>query len=460
MALRTAAAAFICLSFCALPVQAALTISNHRTQHVSCVAGVCQATAPTASLNAAALTGMLFTGDVTLVSGNIAGDIVVAGLVHWQTASRLTLDSQHAITFRKSIVVIGPGGLTLTTNDGGSGGTVRFEGMAHVEFQDPAGALTIDGAPYTLVRTVAALASGIAGDPAGHFALAQNYNARNDGTYAQSPIATSFHGHLQGLGNTIANVRVLNADDNSFVGFFADNEGTVEGLNLRNAWVGNSGFRATIGGLAGENGGTIRNASVTGAVNSFRARTGGFVGSNDGTIDLCQSSVAVSGYLNYIAGFAGFNGGHISRSFSSGSVMGRNSHAGGFVGLNRADIETSYSNASVAADGGDANGLVAFNQGEAAFLMTSYAAGPLTGPDGHVLGIGRDSGETFDTYWDTTTTGTTEAVQGRGANPNDVRGLTDAEFKAGLPSGFDPAVWAEDPAINDGLPHLIANLPH
>jgi hypothetical protein len=30
---------------------------------------------------------------------------------------------------------------------------------------------------------------------------------------------------------------------------------------------------------------------------------------------------------------------------------------------------------------------------------------------------------------------------------------------SGLPSGFDPTIWDENPKINNGFPYLIANPP-
>jgi hypothetical protein len=37
--------------------------------------------------------------------------------------------------------------------------------------------------------------------------------------------------------------------------------------------------------------------------------------------------------------------------------------------------------------------------------------------------------------------------------------LTSKQLKSGLPAGFDPTIWAEDPKINKGFPYLIANPP-
>ena len=60
-------------------------------------------------------------------------------------------------------------------------------------------------------------------------------------------------------------------------------------------------------------------------------------------------------------------------------------------------------------------------------------------------------------YWDTTTSRTGKGV-GQG-NDSGVTGLTTQQFKASLPSGFDPTIWAESPKINKGFPYLIANPP-
>jgi len=38
-------------------------------------------------------------------------------------------------------------------------------------------------------------------------------------------------------------------------------------------------------------------------------------------------------------------------------------------------------------------------------------------------------------------------------------GLSDAQLKSGLPTGFDPTIWGHDPAINNGLPYLLHNPP-
>ena len=77
------------------------------------------------------------------------------------------------------------------------------------------------------------------------------------------------------------------------------------------------------------------------------------------------------------------------------------------------------------------------------------------------MGIFRQAAGIADTYWDTDTSGITDPSQGAGNIANDpgITGLTTQQFQSGLPTGFDPKIWAEKSTINNGLPYLIANPP-
>ena len=74
---------------------------------------------------------------------------------------------------------------------------------------------------------------------------------------------------------------------------------------------------------------------------------------------------------------------------------------------------------------------------------------------------GSNGGSVTNDYWDLDTSGITDPSQGAGNIPNDpgITGLTTQQLQSGLPAGLDPAVWAEDPNINNGLPYLINNPP-
>ena len=102
----------------AVPAQAALVISNGATSNVNCSAGVCAATARYAVLNATTLATMLGSGDVTVESGSVADHIFVTAPFSWVSTNRLTLDSRTSISVTRQVVVAGPGGLTIVTNDG------------------------------------------------------------------------------------------------------------------------------------------------------------------------------------------------------------------------------------------------------------------------------------------------------------------------------------------------------
>jgi len=61
------------------------------------------------------------------------------------------------------------------------------------------------------------------------------------------------------------------------------------------------------------------------------------------------------------------------------------------------------------------------------------------------------------TICDTDASGT-DAGTG-GGNKSGLPAVSTRQLQSGLPAGFDPKIWAEDPNINNGLPHLIKNPP-
>jgi len=81
----------------AVPARAALTISSQSTQGVDCASGVCTATAKNAVLNVGDLTNLLAGSDLSVESGKLAKDIVVAADLHLTSANMLTLDSARAM---------------------------------------------------------------------------------------------------------------------------------------------------------------------------------------------------------------------------------------------------------------------------------------------------------------------------------------------------------------------------
>src|SRR5437763_731341 len=146
--------AIVVILLAASAAHAALKISNQPTKNVTCSKGVCTATAPRAVLNVGDLANMLASGDAKVVSGSEARDIEIDTALSWTSTSRLTLDSFHAIAVNKPVSVTGTGALTITTNDGGSGGDFRFFGSGHVRFWDFGSSLIVNGNSYGLIGSI------------------------------------------------------------------------------------------------------------------------------------------------------------------------------------------------------------------------------------------------------------------------------------------------------------------
>lgn len=106
-----------------------------------------------------------------------------------------------------------------------------------------------------------------------------------------------------------------------------------------------SGERKNVGGLAGENKGTIENCHSDMSVSQTKSygdgACGGLVGSNSGTISDCHASGPVLLSTVGGGGLIGKNGGLVTRCHARGSVSGGLA-AGGLIGKNGGPIEMSY----------------------------------------------------------------------------------------------------------------------
>jgi hypothetical protein len=448
---------------------ASLSIAVGPSTNVTCASQVCTATAADANLSMKTLRNLLASGDVKVVSGSVAGDIVVAGALTWISSSTLTLDSYHSIIVNKPVSVAGTGGLVLTTNDGGTNGSLLFEGNGKVGFLSTTNQLVLNGDKYKLESDIKTLAYDIARHPSGYFALANSYDASVDGVYSAPPISLPFKGTFNGLGNVISKLTIVDQAD-ADVGFFAtlSAKGAVSSVGIANTVVEGGSAQndqQTIGGLVGFSSGTISNSFVSGKVNGFFS--GGLAGENQGAISLCQSSAIVHGYI--VGGLVGLNEGIVDRSFATGAVIALYEYGatGGLVGFNAnatlGTVSNSYATGGV--KGGkftSVGGLGGFSP-QGASISTSYSTGAV---NGHTLSrvggfTGQSAGTTANTYWDTTTSGITDLSRGAGnvSNAPGITGLSTTQLQSGLPAGFDPTIWGENPSINGGLPYLFDNPP-
>ncbi len=426
---RTVTAAVLAL-VSVTAAQAALVVSKAPTGNVDCVGGVCTATAADATMNVKQLRRLLNKHNVTLVSGSMAQDIVVETEVTWATAHALLFDAFRGIEFDFAVTSEGTGGVTLTTNDGGSGGDYAFANKGKLAFWDTASTLTINGESYTLVDSPQSLIDAVNATPGGRFAFTRFYDATNDHPYLE-PIP-NLAGIFTGLGHTIeglsmspgkgffqatapgATIRDLTLSDAKMTGkdsvwgaiFVGQNGGLVTHVSVVNGLVRFPKNSAELGLLVWKNAGTIRSCNVSGIVNAQGAvsEAGGlaFQNTDTGSIVDARADVAVTASLEG-GGLVADNLGSISRSSSGGSVTMRAPKSkirflsGGLVAANRdgGAVDRSYSTAIVNGGTGNRNfghvfpyagGLV--GQVLGGTVTNSYSRGPVTvGALAHAAGF-------------------------------------------------------------------------
>jgi hypothetical protein len=540
MSKRTTLSALAAIAVSA-PAQAAVVISTAATQNMNCAGGTCTPTATKAVLNASDLESYLSQ------FGNVAGFTT-------PDSTSLALDAHKAITADAAVSIgSGTAEFELQSDTLAASDTLSFGKRGHITFGSLSDIFGINGDIFTLVGSVHGLASAVAANPSGAFALANSYDAKADGIYATTPIPTKFEGVFEGLGNTISHLTI--EDTSSYdVGFFGetDTPSLIENILLTHLDVSGTTI-FDVGGLVAFGLGTIRNASADGKIAGPSAEAGALVGINAGLIAHSHAHCAVSG--GYAGGLAGENGGTISDSYANGSEIG--GLMGGLTGVDDGLIEDSYSTGAVTAAPGDEAGGIAgsvfagtiersyatgavsggdgsyvggvtgyidggtvdqsFSTGavstgkngaagevlagmcsceavatvtnvyavgsvkgksgslvgglagfiqdnEGSTITAGYSAGTVEGPRGDTggfIGFDDNPGDIAYGYWDLTTSGITNPSRGAGNVKNDpgIVGLTDAQLKSGLPQGFNPKIWAEDPNINNGLPYLINNPP-
>jgi hypothetical protein len=337
MGTRTATVAVLLLGTAAttMPSQAEVTVSSAATKNMTCANGLCAPTAKGAVLNAGDLETLLASGNVevtTTGSGVQADDIRIDAPLGWSATSTLALDAYESIWVGKPVAVSGEGGLAVTTNDGGSGGTFSFAPKGNVTFANPSSALAIDGTSYTLVTTLPALASAIAANPSGAYALANSYDAEQDSTYTAAPVATTFMGAFEGLGNTISHLKIAGAAPAMNLGLFAEVEtsGTIAALRLTHMNI-KAKRQSNVGAIAALSYGTVSNVFASGKIRAAAGRNGGAtigggIATNVGALHDVGTSVSVK---------------------IGSSVSGTTADVGGLVGANLGTVDGSYASASI-----------------------------------------------------------------------------------------------------------------
>jgi filamentous hemagglutinin family protein len=439
-------------------------------------------------------------------AGSDAGNITVANALTWASGSTLTLSAYHSIAIDAGITISGGGGLALTTNNGGSGGTLTFGtgfgSAGSVQFTSAGNSgrsLTINSTAYTLVDTMAELdaidaVSAVDGSAltrygaglAGNYALAvpltatgTTYTTALIGTNSSGTSSTQFTGTFEGLGNTITGLTISNSTGNASIGLFGvvGAGGTVRDVGLLGGSVTGTYGSSTTGGynmgeLVGYNQGTVLQSYATGNVTITQADTGDYIGGLVGfngvnaSITSSYATGAVGNNDNTVAGgqiggLAGANSGAIAQCFATGAVSDKDNGIGGLVGFNysqasspTATITNSYATGAVLGTTGSAGagGLVGTNSGA---ITYSYSTGMVSGgaAGGLVWANGTPGNGTTasisNSYWDATTSGNGTSATGSTSQ-------TTTQLQGALPSGFSSSYWATGTGM---YPYLTSIYP-
>lgn len=239
---------------------------------------------------------------------------------------------------------------------------------------------------------------------------------------------------------------------------------------------GNGGY---IGGVIGYSNisGVISNSSMNGSVSGLD-KIGGIAGNNGGTIEQSYTSGSITGTSTEIGGISGYNTGTIRRVYSSGNVTGSssNSFVGGLVGNNyRGVIQQGYVSGTIKGNsyvGGITGRNYSGSLADVSFIgtltsTTKTSVGGLIGEgystggsitNGYVLGkitngeaiIGSGTVTASNTYWISETTGIYS-----GSNGTIIDNLNEA-IKETTYSGFDfSTIWGMEEGSTPYLKGLM-----
>jgi type II secretory pathway pseudopilin PulG len=132
-----------------------------------------------------------------------------------------------------------------------------------------------------------------------------------------------FSGTFKGNGHVIKNL-FINRSDDSYLGLFGYNEGTIRELELKNAYVKGA---STVGLLVGQNIGTIRNIIVDGDATTTGNRVGLICGFNNNNVSQVVARGNVKGD-RYVGGIVGCeSSGTINAAYIGGTITVQSGYA-------------------------------------------------------------------------------------------------------------------------------------
>jgi filamentous hemagglutinin family protein len=348
-------------------------------------------------MTGAALSVNLETNSVTIKSGDGAvnpdgsGDINIEDAISWSADTTLTLEAENDIHINADIS--SSGGSAGLAMDYGDAGAYSLGAGVSVTLSGASAGLTIEGNAYTVINNsnATSLLGSLPGSTdtallAGYYALGEDLDLTG---VTWTPIGFSgsnpFTGVFDGLGNTGSNLTI--SSTNNYIGLFGYSTGTIRNLGLIDPTVSGAKY---VGALVGYNGsgGVIANCYVTvtggstAEVSAISGDVGGLAGDNYGTITNCYSDVDVSSSGSTAGGLVGCNKSLIENSHSTGAVNGTANVGGlvGYMGNTTGTITDCYATGDVTGSGDYVGGLVGYCKKNTKGKITNcYATGDATG---------------------------------------------------------------------------------
>ena len=221
--------------------------------------------------------------------------------------------------------------------------------------------------------------------------------------------SSPFRGSFNGSGYTSTGL-FMNRPYADYVGLFGF---ITTGVMVGNVTLANVNISGNnwVGGLVGDNAGTVNNSSSAGNVSGANNYVGGLVGESlSGIVNSSSSTGNVSGSW-YVGGLVGYNnGGSVSDSSASGNVIGTNDYIGGLAGSSGSTVNGSHATGNVSGDS-EVGGLVGHLSG--GDVSDSYATGDVSGAGDNVGGlVGYSGGTVNNSYASGDVSGTGDYVGG------------------------------------------------
>jgi hypothetical protein len=178
----------------------------------------------------------------------------------------------------------------------------------------------------------------------------------------------------------------------------------VTSLAIHNA---NIGGNYNVGSLVGLNMGSVTNCCSDGSVSGITQSVGGLIGDNEGTLNKSYSAVTVSGD-DEVGGLVGLNNGMVSDCYSTGGATDI-SALQTLVGSNMNSI---YDSGTPPPIPDTIGGLVGENHGD---VIDSYSTGMVMGDESARGLVGKNTfGTVSNSFWDIETSGQIESDGGVG----------------------------------------------